>query len=41
VLVIKLIGIASIRVFGFPDAAQPRVDADMMARVIGVEPPAK
>lgn len=38
VLVIKLIGIAGIKVFGFPDSAQPRVDAGVMARVIGVQP---
>jgi hypothetical protein len=41
VLVLKLIGIAGIRVFGFPDSAQPRVDADVMARIIGVAPAAK
>jgi hypothetical protein len=41
VLVIKLIGIASIKVFAFPDGAQPRVDASAMARVIGIKPEAK
>ena len=35
VLVIKLIGIAGIKVFMFPDGAQPDVDATAMARVIG------
>ncbi|MFZ2067288.1 MAG: hypothetical protein WAV27_15005 [Xanthobacteraceae bacterium] len=38
VLVIKLIGIAGIKAFGFPDSAQPRVDAAAMARVIGAKP---
>ncbi len=38
VLVIKLIGIAGIKVFGFPDSAQPRVDASAMARVLGAKP---
>jgi hypothetical protein len=41
VLVIKLIGIAGIKAFGFPDSTQPRVDASAMARVIGVQPEAK
>ncbi|HEY5067625.1 MAG TPA: hypothetical protein VIJ04_22720 [Xanthobacteraceae bacterium] len=41
VLVIKLIGIASIKVFAFPDGAQPRVDANAMARVIGIRLEAK
>jgi hypothetical protein len=41
VLVIKFLGIAGMRVFGFPDGAQPSVDADAMARVLGVEPQAK
>ena len=41
VLVIKLIGIASIKVFGFPGSTQPRVDASAMAQVIGIEPKAK
>ena len=35
VLVIKLIGIAGMKVFMFPDSAQPVVDATAMARVIG------
>lgn len=35
VLVIKLIGIAGIKVFMFPDSAQPDVDATAMARAIG------
>ena len=38
VLVIKLIGIAGIKSFGFSDSAQPRVDATAMARAIGVQP---
>jgi len=38
VLVIKLIGIAGIKEFGFPDSAQPRVDAAAMARVLGAKP---
>jgi len=37
VLVIKLIGITTIKVFGFPDGAQPRVDASAMARVLGAQ----
>ncbi len=40
VLVIKLIGLASIKLFMFPEAAQPVVDANAMARVIGVSNPA-
>ena len=36
VLVIKLIGIAGMKVFMFADSAQPVVDATAMARVIGV-----
>jgi hypothetical protein len=35
VLVIKLIGIVGIKVFMFPDSAQPIVDANVMARVLG------
>ena len=38
VLVLKLVGIAGIKVFGFPDSAQPPVDANAMARIIGVSP---
>lgn len=41
VLVIKLIGIAGMKLFMFPDGAQPVVDANAMARVIGVSPPAQ
>jgi hypothetical protein len=41
VLVIKLIGIASMKVFMFPDSAQPIVDANTMARVVGVPTPAQ
>jgi hypothetical protein len=40
VLIIKLIGIAGMKVFMFPDSGQPVVDANTMARVIGVSPPA-
>lgn len=35
VLVIKLIAIAGIKIFMFPDSAQPNVDATAMARVVG------
>jgi hypothetical protein len=35
VLAFKLIGIAGIKVFMFPDSAQPNADAATMARVIG------
>ncbi len=38
VLVIKLIGIAGIKAFGFPDSGQPRVDARVMAHVLGAQP---
>ena len=41
VLVIKLIGIAGMKMFMFPDSAQPFVDANAMARVVGVSAPAK
>jgi hypothetical protein len=41
VLVIKLIGIAGMKVFMFSDSAQPVVDADSMARVMGVSAPAQ
>ena len=41
VLVIKLIGIAGIKVFMFPESAQPVVDANAMARVVGVSAPAQ
>jgi hypothetical protein len=40
ILVIKLIGLAGIKLFMFPDSAQPVVDAHAMARVIGVSKPA-
>lgn len=36
ILVIKLIGIAGMKMFMFPDSARPRVDANTIARVIGV-----
>jgi hypothetical protein len=39
VLVIKLIGIAGIKMIMFPDNAQPVVDAAGMARAIGPAPP--
>jgi len=35
VLAIKLVGIAGMKVFLFPDSAQPVVDAAAMARMIG------
>jgi hypothetical protein len=41
VLVIKLIGIAGMKVFVFPDGALPVVDANAMARVVGVAAPAQ
>ena len=41
VLVIKLMGIAGIKAFGFPDSARPSVDAAAMARVIGLQPETK
>jgi hypothetical protein len=36
VLILKLIGIAGIRVFMFPDGAQPVVDGTAMARAMGL-----
>ena len=41
VLVIKLIGIVGMKVFMFPESAQPVVDANTMARVVGVSAPAQ
>jgi hypothetical protein len=41
VLVIKLIGLAGMKVFMFPEGAQPAVDANAMARVVGVAAPAQ
>ncbi|MGA8614147.1 MAG: hypothetical protein WB760_21220 [Xanthobacteraceae bacterium] len=41
ILVIKLIGIAGMKVFMFPDSAQPVVDSGVMAHVIGVATPAQ
>ena len=41
VLVIKLIGIAGMKVFMFSDSAQPVVDANVMAHVVGVTAPAQ
>jgi len=38
VLVIKLIGLAGMKIFMFPDGAQPVVNATTMARAIGVPP---
>jgi len=35
VLVIKIIGIAGIKIFLFPHSAEPAVDASVMARVLG------
>ena len=40
VLVIKLIGLAGIKLVMFPDSGQPVVDANAMARVLGVSNPA-
>lgn len=40
VLVIKLLGIAGMRLFMFPESGQPVVDANTMARVLGVPDPA-
>jgi len=39
VLVLKLAGIVGIKVFMFPDGAEPAVDAEAMARVIGPQRP--
>ena len=36
VLIIKLVGIAGVKMFMFADSTQPVVDATAMARVIGV-----
>jgi hypothetical protein len=36
VLILKLIGIAGIKIFMFPDGAQPVVDGTVMARAIGL-----
>jgi hypothetical protein len=36
VLILKLIGIAGIKVFMFPDSAQPVVDGTAMARAMGL-----
>ena len=36
VLILKLIGIAGIKIFMFPDSAQPVVDATAMARAMGL-----
>jgi hypothetical protein len=36
VLILKLIGIAGIKVFMFPDSAQPVVDETAMARAMGL-----
>jgi hypothetical protein len=36
VLILKLIGIAGIKVFMFPDSAEPVVDGTAMARAIGL-----
>jgi len=41
VLALKLIGIAGMKVFMFPDSAQPAVDANTMVRVVGVSAPAQ
>jgi hypothetical protein len=36
VLILKLVGIAGIKVFMFPDSAQPVVDGTTMARAMGL-----
>jgi hypothetical protein len=36
ILILKLIGIAGIKIFIFPDSAQPVVDGTAMARAIGL-----
>jgi hypothetical protein len=41
VLLIKLLGIVGMKVFLFSDSAQPAVDANTMARVLGVSPQAR
>ena len=41
VLAIKLIEIAGMKVFMFPDSAQPVVDANTMAQIVGVSAPAR
>lgn len=42
VLLIKLIGIAAIKTFMFPDSSNPAVDATAVAaRVIGVSAPSR
>jgi len=41
VLVVKLIGIVGMKTFMFPESAQPVVDANAMARVVGVPAPAQ
>ena len=41
VLVIKFIGIVGMKVFMFPDSARPVVDANAVARVVGVPAPAQ
>lgn len=41
VLVVKLLGIAGMRLFMFPEGAEPIVDANAMARVLGVSNPAR
>jgi hypothetical protein len=36
VLILKLVGIAGIKVFMFPDGARPMVDGTAMARAMGL-----
>jgi hypothetical protein len=36
ILILKLIGIAGIKIFMFPDGAQPVVDGTAVARAIGL-----
>jgi hypothetical protein len=41
VLIIKLIGIAGIKLFMFPNSAQPAADAAAVARLLGPAAPAR
>jgi hypothetical protein len=41
ILVVKLIGIVGMKTFMFPESAQPVVDANAMARLVGVSAPAQ
>jgi hypothetical protein len=39
VLLIKLIGMAAVRIYVVTEGAEPAIDASAMARVLGVSPP--